>query len=187
MDGQKYVMLNATVHPVPGEVVGNSRIPGCNDTGQASAPPDELRSVARLPGVRPADAVVDAEVPEIIYVSAELPTAPSGVERFMTAPTCAPDGAPIDLEGPWLSIPGTDANVEPDPVPPYRVEMLVTSSSAPEYLNAELEILVPPALGTPITHEDVRSALWTGGTIHVVATCRGDRFIATAIATSPPA
>ena len=73
------------------------------------------------------------------------------------------------MEGPWLAIPGTDANVEPDPVPPYSVEMLVARTSAPGYADAELRILVPPSLGIPITHEDVAASLWTGGTIRVVA------------------
>lgn len=184
-EGQQYHSRNALVHPSPGAVLGDITIPGCNDTG-GEQPPDESRSVASLPGVDKSVALVDAEIPEVIYVRADLERLPPEVERYFVAPVCRPEDAPIDLAGPWLSIPGTDANVEPDPVPPYWVEMLVASSSSSAYLDAELRILIPPSLGMPITHEDVEKSLWTGGTVRVSARCRGARFVADAVATMPP-
>jgi hypothetical protein len=181
LDGHEYLGGNAVVHPVPGETVGEIRIPGCNDTGQSEAPPDEWRTVAVLPGVDASVAVVDAEMPEVIYVRADLDSYPSGIDRYFDAPECVSADEPIDLEGPWLSIPGTDANKEPDPVPPYRVEVLVVKSSASRYANAELTIAVPPTLGMPITHADVEESLWGGGSLRVTAACDGERFIAESI------
>lgn len=186
LDGREFVTQNAVVHPTPGTVVGQMRIPGCNDTGQDETRPDGFRSVASLPGVDASVAVVDAEDPETIYVIADRHSFPPELDRYFVAPTCREADAPIDLGGPWLAIPGTDANVDPDPVPPYSVEMLVTDTSAPRYANAELTILVTPSLGMPITHADVEGSLWTGGTIHVLASCRGDRFVADSVLATPP-
>lgn len=163
LDGHEYLGRNAVVHPVPGETVGEIRIPGCNDTGQSEAPPDDWRTVAVLPGVDASVAVVDAEMPEVIYVRADIDSYPPGIDRYFAAPECVSADEPIDLEGPWLSIPGTDANKEPDPVPPYRVEVLVVKSSASRYANAELTIAVPPTLGMAITHADVEESLWGAG------------------------
>lgn len=186
-DGRKYFGRNAVVHPVPGEPVGEARIPGCSDTGQSEAPPDEWRTVAALPGVDAGVAVVDAEIPEFIYVRADLDSTPPAVARYFAAPDCVPSDEPIDLEGLWLSIPGTDANREPDPVPPYRVEVLVESTSSSRYENAELTIAVPPTLGRPISHADVAESLWGGGSLRIIAACDGTRFVAESIEVIPPA
>ena len=126
-------------------------------------------------------------MPEVIYVRADLDSYPPGIDRYFAAPECVSADEPIDLEGPWLSIPGTDANKEPDPVPPYRVEVLVVRSSASRYANAELTIAVPPTLGMPITHADVEKALWGGGrSLRVTAACDGERFIAESIEVIQP-
>jgi hypothetical protein len=186
LDGREYMTQNTSVRPVPGEAVGEIRIPACNDTGQAEAPPDEYRSVSALPDVDPSVAVVDAEVPEVIYVAADLNPYPAEINRYLTPPKCVQGDAPVELQGPWLSIPGTNANKEPDPVPPYQVEVLVVSSSAPRYENAELLIGVAPELGMPITHADVEESLWGGGSLRVTATCDGGRFVAEDLTVIPP-
>jgi len=167
--------------------VGEIRIPGCNDTGQPESAPDEWRIVAALSGIDRSVSVVDAEVPEIIYVREGLDSLPPEVDRYFTAPDCASQDEPIDLEGPWLSIPGTDANEEPDPVPPYGVEVLVEKTSASRYANAELTIGVPSTLGMPITHADVEESLWGRGSLRVTAACDGMRFVAKSIQVIPPA
>ena len=185
-EGREYHSQNAVVHPVPGEIVGEIRIPGCNDTGESETPSDAMRQVASLPGVDVAVAVVDAGG-EVIYMAGEDqdPTPPEILHYFI-APNCEQQDAPIVLEGRWLSIPGTDANIEPDPVPPYGVEILVAESSSPAYLNAELTIAVPPSLGMPITHTDIEESLWEGGTLRVVARCEGERFVAETVEVFPP-
>ncbi|MGZ8567626.1 MAG: hypothetical protein ACXWXS_11305 [Actinomycetota bacterium] len=154
---------NAVVHPVPGEIVGEIRIPWCNDTGESVSPPDAVRQVASISGVDVTVAVVDAGG-EVIYVAGADPDPlPPEILHYFIAPNCEQQDAPIELEGPWLSIPGTDASVEPDPVPPYGVEILVAESSSPAYLNAELTIAVPPTLGMRITHTDIEESLWRAG------------------------
>jgi hypothetical protein len=186
LDDQEFVSVNAAVHPVPGETLGEIRIPGCNDTGEERDPPDEFRMVARLPGVDPSVAVVDAQIPEVIYVRVDLQPFPQELDRYRTAPGCREGDAPMELAGTWLSIPGTNANIEPDPVPPYSVELLVTDPSVPRYLNAELVVAVPPSLGMPITQDDIEQSLWEGGSLRVTAACDGERFVAESIEVIPP-
>ena len=48
-------------------------------------------------------------------MKADLIDLPPEAERYFVAPMCREADAPIHLEGPWLSIPGTNANVEPEP------------------------------------------------------------------------
>ncbi len=186
LDGNEYAGRYATVRPIPGEVVGDARIPGCNDTGLPTAPPDEYVSVARLPGVDPDIAVVDVANRQTIYVRSDLDVLPDAVTRFFTAPSCAVEDTPIDLEGQWLSIIGPEGKTELDLVPPYSVGILVAESSAPRYLDAEIRIEVPPALGSPLSHEDVESSLWEGGTLQVRSTCDGERFVAERVEAFPP-
>lgn len=186
LNGHEYAGRYAEVRPVPGEVVGDARIPGCDDTGMPTTPPDEHVSVARLPGVDPEVAVVDLANPQTIYVRSDLDLLPEAVTRFFTAPSCAAEDSPIELEGQWLSIIGPGETTEVDLVPPYGVGMLVAESSAPRYLDAEIIIDVPPALGSPLSHEDVESSLWEGGTLRVRSTCHGERFVAERIEALPP-
>lgn len=184
-EGREYSVQNAIVHPAPGEAVGRIRIPGCF-TGRSETLRDIWNEVARLPGVEPSRAVVDTEDPEVIYVSADLDHYPAALDRYFTMPRCDPELSPIYVAGPWLSIPGTDANTEPDPVPPYQVELLVAESSARRYENTEILIVVPPGLGMPIAQEDIEESLWGGGSLRVTATCEGRRFVAEGIEVVPP-
>jgi hypothetical protein len=138
------------------------RLPGCNDTGQPTAPPDELVKVARLPDVDPDVAVVDAAAPEVIYVRSDLDPLPAAVARFFDAPSCRQEDSPIELKGQWLGIIGPGEQTELDLVPPYSVEMFVSHSSSRRYVNAEINIDVPPSLGSPLTREDGETSL-SGG------------------------
>jgi hypothetical protein len=98
-DGTAYVSRHVQVHPVPGEALGQARVPGCNDTGQAQAPPDEFVDVARLPGVDPSIAVVSSDFPEVIYIRADLRDIPPDVMAYFNPPGCQPADIPITLEG----------------------------------------------------------------------------------------
>jgi hypothetical protein len=187
LDGRQYLGHHAVVHPVPGEIVGKVRIPECDDDQESPPPPDEWNTVAALHGIDARIAVVDADSPEVIYVRANRDSLPPAIERYFTAPECEAGDAPIVLEGPWLSIPGTDANKEPDPVPPYRVGLLVAETSSSRYVNSELLVSVRPALGMPIMHSDVEESLWEGGSPHLTAVCDGPRFVAESIEVIPPA
>jgi hypothetical protein len=185
-DGREYSGHRAVVHPVPGEVLGEARLPGCNDTGEPTAPPDEFVEVARLSGVDPEIAMVVATTPEVIYVRSDLDPLPDEVVEFFAAPPCEPTDGPIELEGQWLSILGPNGTTEVDLVPPYTVGMLVAHSSSPRYLMAEIEVEVLPSLGSPLTREDLSSSLWEGGTVQVETRCDGERFIAESIEAFPP-
>lgn len=185
-DGHRYVGRTAVVDPAPGAVVGEARLPGCNDQGQASAPPDELIEVARLPGVDPSVAFVAARFPEIIYTRSDVATLPPTVAEFFAAPGCSEEDVPIRTEGIWLGIIGADGETELDLVPPYDVIVLVARSSAPRYVNAELTVRVSPSLGSPLTREDVEASLWEGGSVQIVSRCDGERFIAESVQAFPP-
>lgn len=174
------------VQPVPGEVLGEALVPGCNDTGGVSVPPDEHVSVSRLPGVDPSVGVVSSHDPGTIFVREDVDPLPAEIMRLLVAPACGAADAPIDLSGTWMGIIGADGKTELDMVPPYDVEMQVERASAPTYERADISIRVPASLGQPLTREDVRSSLWKGGTIHVVAECDGDRFVVQQVEALPP-
>jgi hypothetical protein len=177
-DAREYVGRSTQVRPVRGEVLGQARLPGCNDTGQSQAPPDEFVDVARLPSVDPRVAVVSADHPEVMYVRADLEELPPQVMGYLVPPVCQQSDKPITLDGPWLGIIQPDGHTEVDMAPPYEVSMLVLHASSQTYLRAELSIRVEPSLGTPLTHQDLETALWKPGTLHVVARCDGKEFVA---------
>ncbi len=182
-EGHEYERANAVVHPSPGAIIGDARIPGCNDTGAPSPPTDVSIQVARLTGIDPQVAFVDADSPGSIYVRSNLAKTPDEIAPYFSAPACEVKDEPIQMSGPWLGIIGADGETELDLLPPYDLEMLVTDSSSARYLSAELTVRVLPALGSPLTDEDVKTTLWTGGSINVVAACDGERFIAQSVKT----
>ena len=77
-----------------------------------------------------------------------------------------------------MGILGADDKTELDMKPPYDIKMIVEEASAARYERADLTIRVPSSLGTPLTREHVRSSLWKGGSVRVVAECADGRFIA---------
>jgi hypothetical protein len=185
-EGREYTGQHAVRHPSFGEVLGEARIPACNDTNLSTPEPDEFVKVARLAGVDPEVAIVDAISPEVIYIRSDLYPGPAEVVRLFTAPSCAQEDSPIAFRGTWLGIFGPGETTELDLLPPYTVMMLVSQSSSPRYVNAEIDIRVPPSLGSPLTHQDVKTSLWEGGTIRVRSTCDGKRFVADSVAAFPP-
>lgn len=184
--GHEYGGRTAVVYPAPGTALGKARLPGCNDTGDTSPPPDELIDVARLPGVDPNVAFLDAGSPQVIYIRSNVEVLPPEIARFFEAPTCSKGDAPIQMGGTWLGILGADGDTELDLEPPYDVTMLVARSSSPRYLDAELTVRVPASLGAPLTHEDVKSSLWEAGSIEITATCDGEGFVAESVQAFEP-
>jgi hypothetical protein len=177
--GQSYFGYHAMVRPVPGEVLGEGVIPGCDDTGDGiGSPPDESISVAELPGVDPSVAVTEHEAPATIFVREGVDPLPDEIKRFLHAPACDPRDAPITLRGPWLGILGADGDTEVDLTPPYDITMLAEHASTPSYERAELTIRVPASLGRPIRRDDLRTSLWEGGKIAVTAGCSGEGYLA---------
>jgi hypothetical protein len=185
-EGREYTGRNAVRHPSAGVVLGEARVPACNHPNASSPVSDEFVRVATLPGFEPEVAVVDAVMPEVIYVRSDVDPLPAEIDWFFTAPSCARGDIPIALRGTWLGIVGPGGSTELDLVPPYRVMMLVARSSSPRFVDAEINILVPPSLGSPLTHEDVETSLWQGGTLRVRSTCHGERFVAESVESSPP-
>jgi len=185
--GHAYDAVQVSVEPIPGRSLGEAVLPGCNDTGDASPKPDEYLEVAELPGVDPNIAVVWSTAPDRIFVRQGLDALPPEVAQLVHAPPCDPQDAPLLLHGPWLGILGANGETELDLLPPYDIGMLVQQASAPGYERSHLKIRVPESLGRPLTHEDVESSLWKGGTISVTATCVEGGFVAQQVEAFPPA
>jgi hypothetical protein len=72
-------------------------------------------------------------------------------------------------------------------VPPYDVDLRVRSASSDRYLRAKLTLQVPATLGRPITHEDIRLALWKPGTLSARVHCDDGAFVADEVSTTPDA
>jgi hypothetical protein len=184
--GHAYSALTVAIEPVPGPVLGDALMQGCNDTGQQSSPAEEHLPVAELPGVDPDVAVVWVDSPDRVFVRDGVDPLPPAVAELVHAPDCDPHDAPVRLRGPWLGIIGADGRTELDLVPPYDLMLRVDEASAARYERAHLVVRVPQELGTPLTQADIRSSLWEPGTIAVAAICKGGRFIAGRVQAFPP-
>jgi Family of unknown function (DUF6281) len=185
--GHTYGGISLKVAPVEGKPLGSVVLPGCADTGPSKTTTGEHIQVARLPSVSPRIALVWRGRPDTVLVRKGLRALPTEVIRLLDAPRCDAGDAPISLGGQWLGILGADGNTEVDLVPPYDVSLFVQDASSQRYLRAFLDVRVPFDLGRPLTRQDVRSSLWKGGNITVVATCRGRHYIAERIQASPAA
>jgi hypothetical protein len=179
--GHTYLGRHAAVVPEPGPVVGEAVYPSsCLSFGQ-SAPPGERIKMTSVNGVDPDIAVAQEGFPDLVYVRDDVDRPPPALVRAFTPLRCDPDLAPVRLQGTWLGITGADGNAELDLLPPYDVELRVTRSSPPGYERADLTVRVPASLGQPLSHADVETSLSTGGEIDLIATCRGERFLATGV------
>ncbi len=167
------------VHPRLGTSIGEGTVPPCSGW---ETPTSGDRIVMReVEGVSPDIAVAQDGIPEVIYLREDVREPPPQLASYFTAPTCDPALAPIRLQGTWLGILGADGQTELDLLPPYDIELLVTRSSPSGYERADLTVRVPPSLGQPLSHTDIEDSLWTGGEIDVIATCVGERFLATGV------
>jgi hypothetical protein len=66
-----------------------------------------------------------------------------------------------------------------------RKALLVRRASDPRYEGFDLFVRVPPSAGKPLTKEDIRTSLWEGRSIAIIARCEGDRFVADDVQSYP--
>ena len=72
-------------------------------------------------------------------------------------------------------------------MPPYDVDLFAEQASEPRNERAYLTVRVPPAVGRPITRNDIESSLWEGGTVALRVRCSGDGgYVAENLEASPP-
>jgi len=180
LDGRTYV-ANGGFHQIPdrGERLGLATVPSCG-----TEPPWDLEAYA-IVGVDPAIAFIAPNYEDSVFPAAGEDH-PAELLALRAEPECA-GREPVELDGQWLGILGRDGDTERDLLPPYDISMRVDDASSDAYEDAFITVLVELEAGTPITRHDVRTSLWEGGTIHIVATCRDGAFEANEISTSPPA
>lgn len=184
--GETYVGHTLAILPVEGPPLGTATLPPCDDTpndGQAGSA--EEIDVAELPGVPPRVAVLWIGGASVL-VREDVDPLPAKVTKLLSPPTCLEADEPIEMSGRWNGILGADGNTELDLLPPYDVDLLVTTASAPRYERAFLNVRVPSSLGTPLSEDDLSVSLWQGGTIEITATCKEDGFVASQVAAFPP-
>lgn len=185
-EGRTYEGVSVQVAPEIGPYIGTATSPPCNDTNDDVPEEAESFDVARLPGVSPETALALPHTTGEILVREGLEQFPEEIARLLQAPHCDRDDAPIRLYGTWTGILGADGNTELDLEPPYDVSMFVEQASHDRYLRASLTVRVPPALGQPLSHEDIESSLWEGGNIEISATCDDKGYVAEQVEAQPP-
>lgn len=183
--GQAYDGFPVEVSPPEGEPAGTGILPACSDTNDADEEAEGIE-LARFPGVSPDIALVWPGRHDIVLIAEGTRRIPKEVAAIQSAPACDPDEAPIRLFGEWWGILGADGNTEDDLIPPYDLEVVVTDATPDVYERADLFVRVPKSLGKPLTHDDVKSSLWKGGNIEILANCENGRFIAERIEAFAP-
>lgn len=180
--GRKYVSGGGLdVVPKYGRYLGEATVPGCDDE-------DGFRLDAyEIIGVPPNVGFASPSYPRSVFLVEGRTQLPAVLEPLRSPPTCAATDGRIRLDGPWLGIIGPGGETELDLVPPYVLEMQVDRATPSRYERSFLKLRIGPEMGRPLDREDVRASLWGGGTLSVVASCRGDRLVVVAVAASPPA
>jgi hypothetical protein len=178
-DGRTYV-ADGGFRRIPdyGERLGAATVPSCG-----TEPAFEIDAVA-IVGIDPATAFASPAYEDVVFTAEDLDALPAELMALRRQPRCS--GDEVELDGPWLGIIGRDGNTEVDLVPPYDLDMRVDTASSPRYERAFITVLVEPELGAPLMRHDLRTSLWDGGTIHVVAACRDGAFEASQLSTAPP-
>lgn len=184
-EGRRYDGMPVQVAPPEGEPAGTGILPPCNDTNDADEEAEEIK-LAQFPGVSPEIALVWPGRHDIVLIAEGTDRLPKKVAALQSAPGCDPDQAPIRLYGEWWGILGADGNTEVDLVPPYDLEVVVTDATPDIYERADLFVRVPKSLGKPLTREDIKSSLWEGGNIEILANCANGRFTAERVEAFPP-
>jgi hypothetical protein len=184
--GTEYVGVQVAVEPIPGKMLGYAVLPPCDGTGRHTGDHGQRVAVAAFPGLRPGVALTWARNEDSVFVRKGLSRLPDPVAALVHPPRCFRRDAPLRLSGSWLGIVGADGKTELDLLPPYDVMLRVNRASSPRYERADLSVRVRPSLGTPLTHEDIKTSLWHGGTMSVTAACQGGRFVAESLRTDPP-
>jgi Family of unknown function (DUF6281) len=180
-EGRSYLGNGVRVIPTYGGPLGRATIPPCGDDDGFSI---EAFSIV---GVSPKVAFAARQYDDLVFIAEGTDSLPRALQRLRQVPRCIDSDAPISLHGPWLGIIGVDGNTEVDLVPPYDLDMRVDEASAARYERVFLTIHVAESLGQPLTREDVRSSLWKGGTLSIVATCLDGQFWAERVTAYRPA
>ena len=182
-NGQTYDGYGVQRAPDVGEKLGQGVFPPCNDTGGS----DEKASkspVAAIKGVDPGRAIVVLSQPTGMVWVKHGTKLPKSLQPLMGPPTCQSEGS-FRLEGDWLGIldNGTDR------VPPYRLEMFVTSTSgaeAEQYSDAQIVVRVTDKTSGLVTMRDLKKSLWRGGTMRADVHCDDGAFVADDLAFFAP-
>jgi hypothetical protein len=183
-NGVTYHGIGVHVAPVSGPVIGPATVPACNDTGNESDHPTEIK-IAEFPGQSPEDALLWPNHEDVVFVREDLTPIPDAILNLQAPPACMDGDGSLSLRGEWLGILGPDGKTELDLEPPYDVDLFVTEASDPTYERSFLTVRVPSGLGTPLTHQDVVDSLRKGEGIRIAASCDGDKFIASSIQATP--
>jgi hypothetical protein len=175
LDGRSYYANGGIkIMPTYDEPLGSAIVPPCESEEGFQI---EAFSIV---GVDPKVAFASPEREEIIFIAEGVYEMPPELQRLRRPPPCA-GNAPVELAGQWLGIldPGVDL------VPPYRLQMRVDLASVPRYERTFVAIRVEPGLGRPLGRADLRSSLWKGGSLTVMVSCSGGRFLAKTITALP--
>ena len=176
VDGADYLGIGGLRRDpeVTGEEV-EAVMPGCNDTG-GETPPDETVSAQVLSDV---DTDTALFYEGAVYVR-EGREAPEQLTQWRTAPACDTEGT-FELSGTWLGVQGPHTpQYDGDIQLPYRITMHVDDGPA-QYEKAEVVVHADTETSPALDADDVRSTLWTGGTVTATVRCDGDRFEASAL------
>ena len=176
VDGKDYLGIGGLRRdpPVTGEEV-EAVMPGCDDTG-GEAPTDETVSAQVLSEVDSDTALLYEGA---VYVR-EGRDAPEQLQQWRTAPKCDTEGT-FELSGTWLGAQGAHKpNYDGDIQPPYRITMHVDDGPE-QYEKAEVVVHAETETSPALDADDVKSTLWTGGTVTATVRCDGDTFTAEAL------
>jgi hypothetical protein len=152
--------------------------PGCDDGNGAA--PHRTVDVQELADV-PMDRAVLVE--GTIYVRTDTPL-PEETRTWFEQPTCRTEGS-FELRGTWLSVRGPhEPRFDGDLRPPYRLEMHVRTGP-PDYARTTVTVRATADTDPLLGRKDVKTSLWEGGDVIAQVTCQDDRFVASALASTP--
>ena len=168
--GRTYMGLSTAISPRSAGTLGSGEFPACNDAGGSTGHAQQV-AVYRLQGVPPRQAVLTDSG---VFV-ADYTRLPSKVQALVHAPSCTrrTDGAVVAT---WGGVDTTHkAQFDGDiGKPPYRLELFVQRGPRP-LLRADIIAEVTDATaGRPLTPNDVKQVLWTGGTLALDLACSSD-------------
>ena len=175
VDGKDYLGTGGLRRdpPVTGEEI-EAVLPGCNDTG-GEAQPGETVSAQVLSEVDSDTALLfngDVYVRE----GSEAPDLRTGARRPRATPT-APSSSRARGSGSRVR---TSRSRTATSSFPYRITMHV-DEGPDEYERAQVVVHAGAETNPALGPDDVKSTLWTGGTVTAQVRCDGDKFAATAL------
>lgn len=181
--GQTYMGVGGLViQPAHGRPLGLATIPPCQDTGDQTQPGGAQHvPVFALGRTSPHRAIVNGTS---VYVR-NATHLPRSVVALLRVPACTePQQFPVVAR--WG---GVETSHKPkfdgDLRPPYRLDLLVTDGPAPLH-RAQITAAVDSSTTGLLTPADVRTVLWTYGTLHLTMSCAGKAYHVNAIGSRTP-